>query len=143
MNSVIAQISRTHYKTALTSGKHDLLGDEPAPHGGDLGPTPYDYLLMALGSCVAMTVRMYADRKGWDLESVEVQLNQERVHSKDCEKCASDQGFIHKVEKVVKLTGTLDEDQRRRLVEIADKCPVHKTLTNEIVIQSRDYDAAG
>ncbi len=139
MSEIIAKIGRSKYKTELTNGRHNLIGDEPEGFGTDQGPTPYDYLLMSLGSCVAMTLRMYADRKEWPLEEVEVHLSQERVHAKDCSHCEAREGFVHVIKKNIKLTGDLDEKQRNRLIEISDKCPVNKTLLNEIVILSSEY----
>ena len=138
MSQIIAKIGREKYKTILSNGRHEIIADEPTPAGKDLGPTPYDFLLMALGSCVSMTIRMYADRKGWDLEAVEVHLNQQREYAKDCEECESEDGFVHFIEKEVKLLGNLDETQRARLLEIADKCPVNKTLLNEIKISTKE-----
>jgi putative redox protein len=110
--------------------------DEPAELGGEgVGPDPYTLLLAALGSCVSMTVTLYARRKGWPLERVRVRLRQRRVHAKDCAECASDsQDFIHHIERAVELEGDLTEEQRARLQEIAHRCPVHRTLTNEIAI---------
>jgi len=137
MKEVIAKIGRDKYRTVLTNGTHEIIGDEPAPYGTDEGPDPYSFLLMSLGGCVVMTVRMYADRKQWDLEEIEVRLSQERVHSKDCDDCESKDGFVHLIEKEVKLTGNLSDEQRARLMEIADKCPVHKTLLNEIKIKTK------
>lgn len=136
MTQVIATIDRNKYKTVVTNGKHQLVGDEPPPYGQDLGPTPYDFLLVSLGTCVAMTLRMYADRKGWDLQKVEVKLDQSRIHVKDCEDCESDDGYVHLIEKQLEFTGNLDAQQRQRLLEISNKCPVQKTLTYEIRIKS-------
>jgi len=136
VKEVIAKIGRDKYRTVLTNGTHQVIGDEPTPYGTDEGPDPYSFLLMSLGGCVAMTIRMYADRKKWDLENVEVQLSQERVYQKDCEECESKDGYVHHIEKKVKLTGNLDEKQRARLMEIADRCPVNKTLLNEIKIKT-------
>ena len=138
MSQVIAKIGREKYKTILSNGRHQIIADEPTPAGQDLGPTPYDFLLMALGSCVSMTIRMYADRKGWDLDEVEVHLSQQRTHARDCDACESEDGFVHFIEKEVKLVGNLDETQRARLLEIADKCPVNKTLLNEIKISTKE-----
>jgi putative redox protein len=138
MTQIIAKIGRDKYKTTLTNGRQAIIADEPIPIGQDLGPTPYDFLLMALGSCVSMTLRMYADRKGWDLEAVEVHLSQNRTHAKDCEACESKDGFVHVIEKEIKLIGNLDVTQRKRLMEIADKCPVNKTLLNEIKIKTKE-----
>jgi len=128
MEKIIAKIGTTKYKTTFTVGNHTIIGDEPVPHGNDEGPTPYDYLLTALGGCVTMTLRMYADRKKWDLQEVEVELSQQRVHHKDCGECESTEGYAHLIEKKVKLTGNLDETQRARLMEIADKCPRINTI---------------
>ena len=102
--------------------------------GTDLGPNPYEFLLVAVGSCVSMTLRMYADRKGWDLQTVKVELDQERIHAKDCENCESEDGYIHQIHKRLTFTGDLTEEQRARLLEISERCPVQKTLQNEIQI---------
>lgn len=136
MKEVTAKIGKDKYRTVLNSGTHEIIGDEPAPYGTDHGPDPYSFLLMALGGCVTMTVRMYADRKQWNLESVEVTLSQERVHSKDCDDCSSEDGYVHVIKKKVKLSGDLSVEQHARLMEIVDKCPVHKTLLNEIKIET-------
>jgi len=135
-HQVTANIDRSNYKTILSNGRHQVIADEPVPYGTDEGADPYSLLLMALGSCVAITIRMYADRKKWDLEDVKVELSQERVHSKDCNDCESTQGFVHVIQKKVKLSGNLDDKQRARLMEIADRCPVNKTLLNEIKIKT-------
>ena len=136
MAQIIATIDRNKYKTVITTGNHRLVGDEPAPFGQDLGPNPYDFLLVSIGTCVAMTLRMYADRKGWDLQKVEVELDQSRIHAKDCEDCESEEGYIHLIEKRLKITGDLSPQQRQRLLEISEKCPVQKTLTHEIRVKS-------
>ena len=134
MAQVIAKINRSKYKTIVETKNHELIADEPLPIGQDLGPNPYDFLLTALGTCVTMTLRMYADRKGWDLEEVQVNLEQSRVYAKDCEDCESQDGYVHIIEKKLKFIGELTEEQIQRLLEISDKCPVNKTLTNEIKI---------
>jgi len=113
-----------------------LIIDEPRGSGGDgAGPDPYTLLLSALGSCISMTVTLYARRKGWPLARVTVRLSQERIHAKDCAECEdSMEGFVHRIERSVTFEGDLTEEQRTRLQEIAHKCPVHKTLTSKIVV---------
>lgn len=113
-----------------------LLVDEPVSLGGDgAGPDPYTLLLSALGGCISMTVTLYARRKGWPLERVTVRLRQQRIHASDCSECTrSIEGFIHRIERAVHLEGDLTDEQRERLQEIAHKCPVHKTLSSEIVV---------
>ncbi|MDX6693907.1 MAG: hypothetical protein QOF02_1510 [Blastocatellia bacterium] len=115
---------------------HTFLVDEPASLGGDgAGPDPYTLLLAALGSCISLTVRMYARRKSWPLTRVRVRLRQQRIHVKDCAECESNtEGFVHRIERSVTLEGDLTEEQRARLQEISHKCPVHKTLTSQIVV---------
>ena len=110
--------------------------DEPASLGGDgEGPDPYALLLGALGSCISMTLMLYARRKGWPVERVKVRLRQQRVHAKDCAECSEHaEGFVHRIERAVEVEGDLTDEQRARLQEIAHKCPVHKTLTSEIVV---------
>ncbi len=118
-------------------GDHQtFLIDEPQSFGGDgTGPDPYTLLLSALGGCISLTVQMYARRKGWPLERVSVRLNSERVHVKDCAECEqSMEGFVHRIQRSVILEGELTDEQHARLQEIAHKCPIHKTLTSEIVI---------
>jgi putative redox protein len=113
-----------------------FLTDEPQSLGGDgLGPDPYTLLLAALGSCISMTVTLYARRKNWPLQSVTVRLRQKRIHATDCAECErTTEGFVHRIERSVTIEGDLDEEQRARLQEIAHKCPVHRTLSSEIVI---------
>jgi len=143
MTQVTTSIDRSKYKTTITTENHMFLSDEPVPFGKDLGPSPYDFLLVSLGTCVAMTLRMYADRKGWDLESVDVKLDQSRIHAKDCEDCESEDGYIHVIEKRLLVNGNLTTDQKNRLLDIADKCPVNKTLLNEIKINSSLIEPQG
>ncbi len=111
--------------------------DEPQSVGGEgAGPDPYTLLLAALGGCTSMTVMMYARRKEWNLERVSVKLSQQRVHAKDCLDCdTSTDGFVQRIERTVTLEGELDEEQRKRLLEISRMCPVHKTLISDIVIR--------
>ncbi len=140
MTQVIAQIDRKKYKTIIETGNHQLIADEPEPLGQDLGPNPYDFLLAALGACVTITLRMYADRKGWDLEEVHVHLEQSRIYAKDCLDCDSEDGFVHIIEKNLKFIGDLTEEQKHRLLEISDKCPVNKTLSNEVKILTKELE---
>ncbi|CAA9448616.1 MAG: hypothetical protein AVDCRST_MAG37-2092 [uncultured Rubrobacteraceae bacterium] len=122
----------------VTVNGHALVADEPPDLGGTgAGPTPYDYLLAALGSCTAITVRMYADRKGWPLESVTVRLEHGRIHAKDCEECETESGRLDHIELELDLEGPLNDEQRQRLREMADRCPVHRTLESEMLIQTR------
>jgi putative redox protein len=117
-----------------------FITDEPISAGGDdAGPDPYTLLLAALGSCISMTVTLYARRKGWPLKRVNVRLRQNRVHVTDCKDCqTSSDAYVHRIERAVTFEGDLTEEQKARLKEIAQKCPVHKTLTSEIVITDLD-----
>ena len=125
------------FRTEMQAGGHTVIADEPESLGGtDAGPNPYDYLLAALGGCTAMTLRMYADRKGWPLEGVTVRLSQDRIHAKDCEECETEEGRIDRIGREVELDGPLDEEQRQRLLEIADMCPVHRTLKGEVLVEN-------
>ena len=132
-------VARTNegLRTEMESCGHALVADEPESLGGtDAGPTPYDYLLAALGGCTAMTLRMYADRKGWPLESVTVRLSQDRIHARDCGECETEEGRIDRIKREIEMVGPLDEKQRRRLLEIADMCPVHRTLKAEVLVEN-------
>ncbi len=121
----------------VVNDRHRLRVDEPESIGGaDTGPTPYDLLSTALGACTSMTLRMYADRKGWPLESVRVHVRHGRVHAKDCEECESTGGSVDRFERVIDLAGPLDTEQRDRLLEIADRCPVHRTLHGEVIVET-------
>ena len=124
-------------RTEVISNGFPLVADEPASVGGtNTGPTPYDYLLTALGACTAMTLRMYADRKEWPLETVTVNLSHQKVHARDCAECESESGFADHLDREIHLEGDLDSAQRERLAEIADLCPVHKTLHGEVAVRS-------
>jgi putative redox protein len=125
------------YRTEIRAGRHALVADEPEDVGGtDAGPTPYDYLLAALGSCTGMTLRMYADRKEWPLEEATVRLNHEKIHAEDCADCDQTDGKVDRIEREIDVTGDLTDEQRQRLLEIANKCPVHRTLHSEIHVES-------
>ncbi len=129
------------YAQRIVAGPHILSADEPGDvGGGDTGPTPYDLLLAALGSCTTMTLRMYANRKGWPLERVSVRLTHEKVHAEDCKECETREGRVDRIERRIELRGELDEEQRKRLLEIADRCPVHRTLEGEIVVRTSLVD---
>lgn len=136
MSEVVVS-SQTNLRNEVRYGAgHTFITDEPVAAGGEnAGPDPYTLLLAALGSCMSMTVTLYARRKQWPLENVTVRLRQSRIHVKDCAECVqNNEGFIHRIECGVSFTGPLSDEQRARLEEIAHKCPVHKTLTSEIVI---------
>lgn len=126
------------YTTEIVAGKHSFLADEPLSVGGDdLGPTPYDLLLASLGACTGMTLRMYADRKGWDLQEVRVHLEHSKEYPEDAGMRDEPKGKLDHIERVLELEGNLDEKQRKRLLEIADRCPVHRTLHSEIIVKTR------
>jgi len=116
-------------------GNYRLMLDEPKDVGGDdKGPSPYETLLAALGACTSMTMLMYARRKGWDLRDIEIELSHERIHAQDCETCETKSGRLDKITRDIRIKGNINEEQRIRLLEIAEKCPVHRTLTNENLI---------
>ena len=119
------------------ANRHALLADEPIGIGDDTGPAPYDLLLAALGACTSMTVRMYADRKGWPLDDVAVRLSHSKVHATDCAECESETGKIDLIERELVIQGALDDEQRARLLEIADRCPVHRSLHDETHISTQ------
>ena len=138
---VVSSLSNLRNEVSYGEGR-SFITDEPAEVGGEgAGPDPYTLLLAALGSCVSMTVTLYARRKGWPVEHVRVRLRQRRVHAKDCAACGStSEGFIHHIERAVEIEGELTDEQRARLQEIAHKCPVHRTLTSEIAITELSDD---
>jgi putative redox protein len=134
----IVRGSARGFAQEVTAGPHRLLVDEPAAVGGtDSGPTPYDLLLAALGACTSMTVALYARRKQWPLESVTVRLQHSKVHATDSAECETKPKLLDRVEREVEFHGALSDEQRERLLDIANKCPVHRTLTSSIDVVTR------
>ncbi|MEH2481977.1 putative OsmC-like protein/alpha/beta superfamily hydrolase [Nitrobacteraceae bacterium AZCC 2146] len=132
---VVRETRATKFQQQITVGPHRLLADEPVSAGGtDTGPGPYDLLLSALGACTAMTMRLYADRKTLPMDRVTVTLKHKKIYARDCEACETTEGMLDQIERVIGIEGALDAEQRQKLMEIADKCPVHRTLTSEIHI---------
>lgn len=137
-DEVAARTFTGSFKTEIVSGPHRLLADEPASVGGtNLGPTPYDLLSAALASCTSMTLRMYAEHKGLDLESATVRVRHGKTHAADCEDCETEDGRIDEFRRELSFAGTLSDAERKRLVEIADRCPVHRTLHSEVKVRTR------
>ena len=135
---VIVRGGSAGFAQEIEIGPHRLKGDEPVAFGGtDTGPSPYDFLLAALGTCTSMTISLYARRKGWPLENVTVSLHHSKIHAVDCAECETKVGRIDRIEREIQLTGALTNEQRAKLMEIADRCPVHQTLTSEINIRTR------
>jgi len=137
MSEVVVTSQQGLQNEVRYGGDQTLITDEPADMGGSgAGPDPYTLLLAALGSCISMTVKLYARRKEWPLERVTVRLRQNRVHAKDCQDCLEiEDGYVHRIERSVSFEGDLTPEQIARLHEISGKCPVHKTLTSPIVIR--------
>ena len=132
-----ARVGASGYRTELSSRAHTFVADEPGPLGGtDAGPTPYEYLLGALASCMAMTLRMYADRKKWPLEGVEVRLRTTRTHKVDCEDCDTHAVGIKQLDRTIVLTGPLSDEQTKRLLDIAERCPVKQTFASGIAFNT-------
>ncbi len=133
----VSETGASKFQQSITAGRHTLIADEPVSAGGlDSGPNPYDLVLAGLGACTSMTLRLYADHKRMPLERVTVTLQHSRIHAKDCENCETKEGKIDRIDRVLTLTGNLDPEQRKKLLEIADKCPVHRTLSSEIDIRT-------
>jgi putative redox protein len=134
---VVVQGDAGGFAQDITAGAHRLQSDEPVTSGGsNTGPTPYDLLLSALGSCTSMTVAMYARRNHWPLERVTVRLRHARTHGSDCAACENQDAKLDVIERDIELKGALAENQRSRLLEIANRCPVHRTLTSAIDIRT-------
>jgi uncharacterized OsmC-like protein len=135
---VIVHGTADGFRQDAVVGKHSLVADEPvSAGGGDAGPDPYDYLLIALGACTSMTVGLYARRKQFPLEKITVSLRHSRIYANDCEECETKEGMLDRIDVEVELTGSLSAEQHAKLMEIAEKCPVHRTLTSEINIRLR------
>ncbi len=135
---VVEETGKGKFQNQIRIGRHTLLADEPVSFGGlDSGPGPYDFLLAGLGACTAMTIRLYADKKGWPLRRVRVSLDHDKVHATDCSDCETREGKVDEIVKTITLEGDLDAEQRQRMIEIADKCPVHRTLHSEIKIRTK------
>ena len=125
------------YVQNISIGPHELLADEPPEAGGaDAGPNPYEFVMAALGACTSMTVRMYAERRNWPLEKVQVDLTFSRLHAADCDDCSRKKGIVNRIEKRITFTGDLSEIQRERLLHMANNCPVHRILARTIEIYS-------
>jgi putative redox protein len=140
-NVVVRETRAGKFQQTVSVGPHRLLADEPVTAGGDdTGPGPYDLVLAGLGACTSMTMRMYAERKSLPLERVTVTLTHSKIHAEDCAECETKAGMLDQIDRVIAIEGNLDAGQRQKLMEIADKCPVHRTLTSEIHIVTRPAD---
>jgi uncharacterized OsmC-like protein len=138
IKSVIVRGSATGVSQEILVGPHRMSADEPVSAGGaDMGPTPYDFLLAALGACTSITLGMYARRKGWPLAEVVVNLRHSKMHAIDCAECETKDGILDRIERDIHLTGSLTDEQRSRLLDIANKCPVCRTLESKSVIVTR------
>ena len=136
--SVIVRGHGSGFAQEILAGRHRLHADEPVfAGGGDTGPSPYELLLAALGACTSMTLGMYARRKAWPLEDITVHLRHSKIHAVDCAECETKEGMLDRIERDIQVGGPLDDEQRAKLLEIADKCPVHRTLTSEVQIRTR------
>jgi uncharacterized OsmC-like protein/fermentation-respiration switch protein FrsA (DUF1100 family) len=138
---VVRETRSGKFQNTVSIGPHRMLADEPVASGGeDTGPGPYDFLLTALGACKSMTMRLYADRKSFPLERATVTLTHSKIHAQDCAECETREGMLDQIDVLIGLDGPLDTDQYKRIIEIAEKCPVHRTLTSEIRILTRAAD---
>ena len=134
---VLVRGSAAGFAQEIRTGRHRFAADEPVADGGtDTGPGPYDLILGALGACTSMTIALYARRKRWSLDEVVVRLRHSRVHAEDCADCETKEGMLSVIECEISLSGTLSQDQRGQLMNIAERCPVHRTLTSEIKIRT-------
>jgi len=139
---VVRETGRGKFQQEVVWGPHRLIADEPTNVGGlDTGLGPYELLLASLGACTAMTLRLYAAQKKLPLKSVQVRLRHSRIYASDCAECETKTGMLDRIERVITLDGDLNDQERTRLMEIADKCPVHRTLTSEIDIRTSESRA--
>ena len=137
-NVVVRETRNSKFQQTVTAGPHQMLADEPVAAGGQYsGPGPYDFVLAGLGACTSMTMRMYADRKSLPLKRITVTLAHKKIHAEDCAECETREVMLDQIDRVISIEGALDAEQRKRLMEIADKCPVHRTLTSEIRIVTK------
>lgn len=133
---ITGRVGREGFRAELTARSHHGFADEPEAFGGtDAGPTPYEYILMAIASCTAMTIRMYATRKQWPLEGVVVSVRQARSHEPDCERCETQAVGMARVERRIELLGSLSEEQRARLLEMGNRCPIKQTLERGVHVE--------
>src|SRR6202040_3386605 len=138
---VVRETRRSKFQQNVSIGPHRMLADEPMAAGGeDTGPGPYDFVLAGLGACTSMTMRLYADRKSLPLERVTVTLKHSKIYAQDCAECETKSGMLDQIDRLIAMEGPLDAEQRKKLMEIADKCPVHRTLTSEIRIVTQAAD---
>ena len=138
---VVVRGTAANFQQEITAGKHRFVADEPESAGGsDAGPDPYDYLLAALGVCTSMTIGLYARRNRMPLENIMVSLSHSRIYAADCGECETKQGLLDRIDVEVELTGALTAEQHAKLMQVASKCPVHRTLTSEINIRLRSAD---
>jgi len=140
-NVVVRETRNSKFQQTVSIGPHHMMADEPIAAGGeDTGPGPYDLVLAGLGACTSMTMRMYAERKSLPLERVTVTLKHSKIYAEDCADCETKAGMLDRIERVIAMEGALDAEQRKKLMEIADKCPVHRTLTSEVHIVTHAAD---
>ena len=136
--NILVNSGLSAYVQDISIGPHQLLADEPAEAGGaDAGPNPYELVMAGLGACTSMTVRMYAERRNWPLEKVQVELTFSRIHAVDCDDCSRKKGIVNRIEKRITFIGDLSEVQRQRLLHVANSCPVHRVLSRTIEITSK------
>lgn len=144
-DTLVVETGEGRFTQRIQSAGHALIADEPKSVSGglDSGPGPYDLLLSALGACTTMTLRMYAERKDWPLDMVAVELSHQKIHAQDCAECATKEGWLDHIHKTIEVIGDeLTTDQRQRLLEIAEKCPVHRTLTHEVHITHELFETS-